>query len=89
MRIHAYQVINDTDDDCFALTDDYETALSEARAAARERPTETILITYKGFPIREMSHTTDGQLAEEELTTPEEVDRTLRTLTPPAVGKQP
>jgi hypothetical protein len=88
MRPIVYNVINDTDDDSFGLADDYETALGMAREAARARPAETILIIYKGWAVRQLNFTADGQVAEEELTTPEEVDRTLRTLTPPA-GKQP
>ena len=89
MRASVYRVINDTDVDCFGLSDDYETALSIARDAARERPTETILITYKGWAVRHLNFTSDGHVAEEEITTPEEVDRTLLALAPPAVGQQP
>ena len=89
MRASVYRVINDTDDDSFGESADYETALGIARAAARERPTETILITYKGFPIRHLNFMPDGQVAEEEIDLPERVDRTLLALTPPAAGKQP
>jgi hypothetical protein len=67
MRIHQYHVINDTDDDCFGLTDDYEKALDIAREAARDRPNETILITRKGFAIRHLFLTPDGNVTEEEI----------------------
>jgi hypothetical protein len=84
-----YRIVNDTDDDCFGLTDDYDTALRAGREAARERPAETILITYKGRAIRHLFLVPEGQVVEEEITTPEEVERALRAITPPAVGKQP
>jgi hypothetical protein len=89
MRASVYRVVDEHDQDCFSLSDHYETALSAAREAARERPNDVILITYKGFVIRELSLTQDGQVTEEEITSPETVDRTLLALAPPAVGKQP
>jgi hypothetical protein len=90
-RPTLYNVHTADDTDGFGQSADYETALRIAREAARERAGETILITYKGWGIRELvlRPEAEGQLAEEELTTAEEVDRTLRTLAPPAAGKQP
>jgi len=89
VRPTLYNVHTADDQDSFGQSADYETALRTARAAARDRAGDTILVTYKGFPVRELSLTPDGWFAEEELTTPEEVDRTLLALAPPAVGKQP
>lgn len=67
MLVPLYQVINDSDEDCFGYTDDYETALSIAREAARDRPNETILLTRKGFVIRHLVLAPDGRVEEEEI----------------------
>jgi hypothetical protein len=83
-----YRISNDTDDDCFGLADDYQAALTTARAAARERPAETIQITYRGWAIRHLFLAPEGHVAEEEITTPEMVDRRLLAQAPPG-GKQP
>jgi hypothetical protein len=89
MSASVYRVVDEHDADCFCLSDDYETVLSAAREAAQERPTTTILLTYKGFVIRELLLRADGQVAEEEITSPEAVDRTLLAVAPTPVGKQP
>lgn len=67
MRTPLYQVINDTDEDSFGVSDDFETALSIARSAALERTGETILITHKGFAIRQLVLMPDGRVTEEEI----------------------
>lgn len=68
MRTTLYHVVNDTDEDSFGEAADYETALSLARSAARERPSgETILIEYKGRVIRHLTLMPNGLVAEEEI----------------------
>jgi hypothetical protein len=88
MRVATYRVITDNDEDSFGDPEDYETASRLAREAALDRPTETILITYKGYAIRQLFHTPDGRLMEEGLESPEEIDRRVIALTPSWVGKQ-
>jgi hypothetical protein len=88
MGARVYRVVDEHDVDCFCLSGDYETALGAAREAAQERPTTTILLTYKGFVIRELSLTTDGRVAEEEITSLEAVDRTLLALAPQPPGSR-
>ena len=82
MRASIFRVIDERDTDCFALSDDYQTASHAAREAARERPTETILITYKGWVIRHLHLAPDGRVAEEEISRPEAVDRAILALRP-------